>query len=381
MLDGTTCVEGTQIDCGESWKRIDEKLRSIAKRRVALDREEAEWLVRAEKARIHTHFDCGSFLEYMERVLGYTPKTAIDRLRVARALHEHAALRASELPFSALRELARVVTANNVDAWVSTCRGKSVHEIEESVSGRRRGDQPTDSPRGPQPQVRRLELAPETLALLCEVQRDLADELGHAVDDDTLINRLCRAFLGSSDKKPAYSIALTVCESCRRAHQDGGGVTVEVSPAVRDAALCDAAHVGQLDSPTPTTPTIDIPAGTRALVRRRDHGRCVVPGCRAKRNLEIHHIKHREHGGTHDPENLILLCSLCRARHKEHYVDYPVMPRKAVTSTGTWISTRHNQRAVRKASRLSSGRYRPGLARSGAVRASARSFMDRSASR
>jgi 5-methylcytosine-specific restriction endonuclease McrA len=104
--------------------------------------------------------------------------------------------------------------------------------------------------------------------------------------------------------------------------------------AVRDQARCDAAHVGRLDAPTPTPPTVDIPAAIRAFVWRRDHGRCAAPGCRAKRNLEIHHIRHREHGGTHDAENLILLCSLCRARHKEHYADYPVMPRRPRFSDG-----------------------------------------------
>jgi hypothetical protein len=34
-----------------------------------------------------------------------------------------------------------------------------------------------------------------------------------------------------------------------------------------------------------------------------------VPGCRAKRHCDLHHIVPWAEGGTHDPENLIVLCS------------------------------------------------------------------------
>jgi hypothetical protein len=44
------------------------------------------------------------------------------------------------------------------------------------------------------------------------------------------------------------------------------------------------------------------------FVKRRDGGRCCVPGCRSSRYLEIHHIVAREHGGSHKADNLTLLC-------------------------------------------------------------------------
>ena len=34
-----------------------------------------------------------------------------------------------------------------------------------------------------------------------------------------------------------------------------------------------------------------------------------MPGCRASRNVDLHHIVHREHGGGHEAENLALTCS------------------------------------------------------------------------
>jgi hypothetical protein len=32
-------------------------------------------------------------------------------------------------------------------------------------------------------------------------------------------------------------------------------------------------------------------------------------------HLEVHHVVHREDGGTHDPSNLCVLCSGCHVRH------------------------------------------------------------------
>ena len=33
-----------------------------------------------------------------------------------------------------------------------------------------------------------------------------------------------------------------------------------------------------------------------------------MPGCRAHTNLDAHHIRHRQHGGTNELSNLITLC-------------------------------------------------------------------------
>ena len=41
---------------------------------------------------------------------------------------------------------------------------------------------------------------------------------------------------------------------------------------------------------------------------RRDHKRCVVPGCSNHRYLDVHHLDLRSEGGGHDPERLAVLC-------------------------------------------------------------------------
>jgi hypothetical protein len=62
--------------------------------------------------------------------------------------------------------------------------------------------------------------------------------------------------------------------------------------------------------------TPNIPQRIRNLVWARDRGRCRVPGCRATRCLDIHHIRPRCEGGDHAPANLLVLCS---GHHKLHH--------------------------------------------------------------
>jgi threonine synthase len=68
------------------WRTVDRALRAISCRRAALDADEARWLREAEAVQIWRPLGMVSALDYLERVLGYAPRTAQDRLRVARAL-------------------------------------------------------------------------------------------------------------------------------------------------------------------------------------------------------------------------------------------------------------------------------------------------------
>jgi hypothetical protein len=49
-------------------------------------------------------------------------------------------------------------------------------------------------------------------------------------------------------------------------------------------------------------------------ILKRDRFRCQVPGCNCRRNLHIHHIIPRSHGGSDEPANLIVLCEKCHLR-------------------------------------------------------------------
>jgi len=50
----------------------------------------------------------------------------------------------------------------------------------------------------------------------------------------------------------------------------------------------------------------------RDAVLNRDAYTCQMCGC--KEQLEVHHIMHRQHGGSDHPYNLITLCTSCHDR-------------------------------------------------------------------
>ena len=106
MMSESGCAS-TWAQDGE-WQSIDRALRAIAKRRAGLDAEEARWLREAEKHQIWRHYGMVSALDYLERVLGYAPKTAQERLRVARKLgvlpETEGELERGAISFSAVRE-------------------------------------------------------------------------------------------------------------------------------------------------------------------------------------------------------------------------------------------------------------------------------------
>jgi hypothetical protein len=332
MIDA---VIDEQVGCND-WREVDAALRSIARRRAALDVEEARWLREAERLQIWRPLGMVSALDYLERVLGYTPHAANERLRVARALGDlpqlESALAQGELAFSALRELTRVATPETEQAWRDAAAGKNLRRIEELVAGHQRGDRP-DDPADPSARrcLVRFDLSADVFARLRQVQAALADEHGGRLDDDRLFTALCDSVLdaatgGESTGRAKFQIAITVCQRCKQGWQDGAGKTVAIDAAAVERAHCDAQHIGDLDAAVPSRATQDIPPSIVRLVWRRDGGRCQTPGCRSARGLEIHHIVHRAEGGTHDPSNLRIQCSLCRARHNEHYAGCVIMP-------------------------------------------------------
>jgi len=166
-----TWAPETKCEAESDWKSVDRALRTIAQRRAVLDADEARWLREAEALQIWRPLGMVSALDYMERVLGYGPRVAQDRLRVARALgmlpQLTTALAHGELPFSAIRELTRVATPVTEAAWREAATGKNLRQIEELVADHRPGDYPDDPP---DPEVRvhvaRFELSAETFAFM-----------------------------------------------------------------------------------------------------------------------------------------------------------------------------------------------------------------------
>ncbi|MCB9561529.1 MAG: HNH endonuclease [Kofleriaceae bacterium] len=328
VFDGAAGSTGAdRAPPADDWRRLDRALRGIARRRAALDAEEARCLVAAQRLALHRRFGHATLAEYLERTLGYGPRAARERLRVATALQtlpEIAdALGRGVHSYSAVRELTRVGRDDTEAAWLAAAAGKTVHEIEAMVAGRRPGDLP--GAEVDPTAVRRslsLEVGTETLALWRDARLALELERGGAVSDDELLATMCREMLGGGrvgapdhaggDASPAgraaYQIALTVCPTCDRTTQDGGGRAIEVPPAVGARARCDATVLGRVDGDDVGRAVQTVPPRIRRAVIARDHGRCRVPGCRSSRFIEVHHIQPRAQGGRHTVANLISLC-------------------------------------------------------------------------
>ena len=311
-------------------KEIDRKLRDLAQQQAALDADEAHWLRIADAANAWPALGYVHALEYLEDVFGYAPRTAMERMRVARELGDlpqlEDALRVGELSYSAVRELTRVATPATVDRWLEEARGRRFRDVEQMVAGRRKGDNP-DAPPDPALVKHRLvlELDGESLALWRQMRQVIEVELGRSVDDRSLVLVLGERFLreaAANDVQPSaspdhskakratkaappYMIQLMTCRECGDSFQDGGGVRFKVDKSVLERAECNALIC---DDESGKRAKRTLPAATERLVLERAQHRCQVPGCRSSNHLTIHHIIFWSHGGTNDLWNLIVLC-------------------------------------------------------------------------
>src|SRR5262245_36610231 len=135
------------------WVRAHAALTRLARERAAADAEEGRWLLVAWRSGAHVHLGFGSFSEYVERLLGYSPRTTREKLRVAEALEvlpqAARALEQGALSWCAARELTRVATGDTEAAWLEVARGKTTREVERLVAGRQPGE-PPPSPTAPE---------------------------------------------------------------------------------------------------------------------------------------------------------------------------------------------------------------------------------------
>src|SRR6185369_5867873 len=135
--------------------------------------------------------------------------------------------------------------------WLEAARGRTVREVEHLVTGHRPGSLPDDVPDSRlKRHVLRLDLSGEVLATFREAMAKIRRDAGESLDDDAAILLLCRQALeGPEDPgRSSYQIAITVCESCRRATQQGRGELIEVSPEIVEMAECDGQHIGHVNA-------------------------------------------------------------------------------------------------------------------------------------
>jgi hypothetical protein len=372
LRDGTSMQDGAWSgaaggDHEAKCERVHRTLKRIVKARGALDAQECVALREAQKLMIWRAYGCASFVEYMQREMGYTERAAIERLRVAKAIEEvpelGEAMNQGDLSFSGVRELARVVTPETQDEWIAAAQDKNVRQIEEMVSGHKPGDRPTDAPDpGLKPKVLRHEVRLSVAELERRARKALQRQRGSSIDDSDFMEACFKAVLDqckaastteshrggisptdarpeTSDATdalghsvaivspwsisengyvpteeeievllmPRYQLGHTTCNECKRGWQHGVGTTL-LTPAEAERALCDCIDIGCLDDDEPGRAKRSIPKPLKRHVLHRDGFRCRVPGCTATANIDVHHIEFLMHGGDNSMPNLITLC-------------------------------------------------------------------------
>ena len=182
----STSVAG---DSEPDWRNIHDNLLRLSAEAGRLDWEIGRELLRAVRARCHVRLGYGSVIEYADRMLGYSPHTTDERLRVARSLETlpqtNEALRTGAATWSAVRELTRVATPETEQRWLDAARNLRVREVETLVRGRRPGDSPDDPP-DPEAErhVLRMHVSAETYATFREAVAALQRESDEPLDQD-----------------------------------------------------------------------------------------------------------------------------------------------------------------------------------------------------
>ncbi len=302
-----------------AWVRLHGEMKSATRRRCAWDAENVQHLREAEAMQLWNHFGYISILEYLELEHGVEPRAASDRLRVSHALGDlpliEAELEDGTFQYSHVKELTRIVTPETEEEWIAAAKGKTCGEVQAMVSGRKKGDGPSD-PEDPDLRLRRftVELPPQTLAMYRELGAAIEAEMGHRIEEADLFRIMIERARVSPDgaSTPAQ---ISICSHCDRGWQSGAGGRAELEPAEIERARCDAEHLGSVEG-EPGRKTATVSKKKRARILARDHHRCVVPGCRTRRNLDVHHIVHQADAGGHEDSGL---CTLCSGHHRAHH--------------------------------------------------------------
>jgi hypothetical protein len=261
--------------------------------------------------------------EYASVVLDLAAREARDLVWIGKALRRlplmAAAMELGELEWTKARELIRVVDADTEASWLARSEGLTSRALEDLVRGRKPGELPPapESPEARGPPVRRFSATLESAdydmvrAALAQVRADLADATAEELEEGDLLGVIVREWIASRYRKaePISAerdrVVVDHCPSCRDTHVGHDAVADHVAAE----AACDAEVVELRPGPAQGHVTRTIPLTVRRQVLGRARWRCDVPGSRSRLWLDVHHVRARMHGGTHDPRGLAYLCA------------------------------------------------------------------------
>jgi hypothetical protein len=158
-----------------------------------------------------------------------------------------------------------------------------------------------------------------------------------------------RAPAGTRPARPAVTVVVDLTDvtttTAGLVLRAAGPHTPWLTARALDTLTCDAdLAVHLVEGARPLAELRDrrtLPEAVRRAVRVRDRG-CRWPGCSAPvLHTDVHHVRHRADGGTHEPDNLVLLCR--RHHTRTHAADArgrPTWHTRLESRTGAYTISR-----------------------------------------
>jgi len=257
--------------------------------------------------RLHRELGFLSFSRYCRERLGLGVRRAWQLVALDRRLlllpRIESAYRGGTLSWVKASNIARVATERNEDRWLRLAEAVTVRRLIEEVALAEAGFAPSGPP-GLDPDGR-VQLSTPTRTQPEPLETGPASGAATpATSSPDPGPRTRIRFWAPHEVASLWHEAFAVCRQ-RAGRPLGDG---ECVLAILDSFLA----------------TWSVRAGPawrrRYRIFERDGWRCRVPGCTARRNLQVHHVRFRSHGGSDDDANLAVLCATHHLQgiHRDH---------------------------------------------------------------
>ncbi len=298
--------------------QLSDRLVLAARKLRRAEHELSVLLAEMADSRLYLELGFSTLYDYADEVLDLSARKTRVLARLGRSLGElpalEAAFRAGKLAWTKARELLRVVTPETDEAWTQRALALTSRELEGQLDRTVVGELPPESPVLVKKPARcrwTVMLESVDAELLASVLQLLRAQIGDPdISDSALLGEICRRFLHDADADAPTSERLRtvigLCPSCGDTVADGA----EVDDAIVAASACDAEVVEMRPGPERGHLSRTVPPARRRAVLERDRRRCVVPGCRCRLWIDLHHLDAFAGGGDHGEENLVTLCTL-----------------------------------------------------------------------
>jgi hypothetical protein len=282
-------------------------------------------------------YGCNDCAEWMDFKLKISRKTALEKVRVAKALwfvpKIEAAFKSGELSYSQVRALTRVADQDNESELLQCALTTTACNLEKYCQRIRLGDESSSEREAKRLHQNRalhlsvedgalsVQLPPAELAIVQQALEQLVNELPEDPDRDffaaradALVNMARHVLEGEVEGQPGGSSTPThqVLVHVEASALEGkGGESDYALPTVK--RLCCSGDVVPILKDGDYVLNVGrkqrmVPTKLKRALAARDR-RCQFPGCHHTQYLDAHHIKHWCDGGETNVDNLLLLCS------------------------------------------------------------------------